>query len=70
MTCMHSYLIWNIGPPTLMSHHHKVPLFAFQSLLCPSNLPAYPYASSPLNCKCRAYPGLSTMITPLVVYQA
>jgi hypothetical protein len=69
MTCMHSYLIWNIGPLSLMFHRHKVSLFAFQSLLCPSDLPAYPYASHPPSCKCRAYPSLSTMIIPLVVYQ-
>jgi hypothetical protein len=53
----------------LMFHRHKVSLFAFQSLLCPSDLPAYPYASHPPSCKCRAYPSLSTMIIPLVVYQ-
>jgi hypothetical protein len=34
MTCMHPYLIWNIGPPSLMFHRHRVPLFAFRSLLC------------------------------------
>ena len=45
-----------------------VHLFAFQSLLCPSDLPAYSCASHPLNCKCRAYLGISMMITPLVVY--
>ena len=27
MTWMYSYLIWNIGPPSLMFHRHKVPLF-------------------------------------------
>jgi hypothetical protein len=54
----------------LMFHRHKVPLFAFQSLLYPSDLPAYPCASHPLSCKCHAYSGLSAMITPLVVYQA
>jgi len=57
MTCMYSYLIWNIGPPSLMFHRHKVPLFAFQSLLYPSDLTVYPYASHSLSCKCRAYPG-------------
>ena len=25
MTCMHPYLIWNIGPPSLMFHYHRVP---------------------------------------------
>jgi hypothetical protein len=57
MTCMHSYLIWNISPSSLMFHRQKVPLCAFQSLLCPSDLPAYPCASHPFSCKCRAYPG-------------
>jgi hypothetical protein len=70
MTCMHSYLIWNIGPPSLIFHRHRVPLFAIQSLLCSSDSPAYPCASHPLSCKCRAYPRLSAMITPLIIYQA
>jgi len=47
-----------------------VHLFAFQSLLCPSDLLAYSCASHPLSCKCCAYLGMSMMITPLVVYQA
>jgi hypothetical protein len=42
---MYSHLIWNINPSSLMFHRQKVPLFAFQSLLCPSDLLAYPCAS-------------------------
>jgi len=30
MTCMHPYRVWNIGPPSLMLHYHRVSLFAFQ----------------------------------------
>ena len=37
MICMHPYLIWNIGPPSLMLHRHRVPLFASQSFLCSSD---------------------------------
>jgi len=56
--------------PPLMIHHHRVPLFAFQSLLCSFDVLAYLRASLPLKCKCSAHLGLSTMITALVVYQA
>jgi len=34
LICMYPYLIWNIGPPSLMIHRPRVPLFAFQSFLC------------------------------------
>jgi len=57
-------------PPPLMIHRHRVPLFAFQSLLCSFDVLAYLRASLPLKCKCSAHPRLSTMITALAVYQA
>jgi hypothetical protein len=52
-----------------MLYRYKVPLFAFQSFLCPSDLSARPCPSLPLSCKCYAYPELSAMITAFVVYQ-
>ena len=45
MICMHPYLIWNISPPSLLIHRHKVPLFAFQSLLCTFDALAHSCAS-------------------------
>jgi len=42
---MHPYLIWNIGPPFLMFHRHRVPLFSFQSLLCSFDALAHSWAS-------------------------
>jgi len=70
MTCMHPYLIWNIGPPSLMLHRYRVPLFAFQSLLCFFNVLAHSCGSHLLSYKCSAYLRLSKMITALAVYQA
>ena len=70
MICMHPYLIWNIGPPSLMLHRHRVPLFASQSFLCSSDALAHSCASHPLNCKCSAHPGLSSTITACIVHQA
>ena len=67
---MHPYLIRNIGPPSSMFHHHRVPLFAFQSFICPSHVLTHSCASLPLKCKCSAHLGLSTTITALAVYQA
>jgi hypothetical protein len=70
MTWMHPYLIINMGPPFLMFHRHRVPLFAIQSLLRYFNVLAHSCASHPLNCKCSAYPKLSLMITVFAVDQA
>jgi len=70
MTYMHPYLIWNIGPPSLMIHRHRVPLFAFQSFLCSFDALAHLRASLPFKCKYNAHLRLSTTITTLVVYQA
>jgi len=67
---MHPYLIRNIGPPSSMFHHHRVPLFAFQSFICPSHVLTHSCASHPLSCKCSAHPRLSMTITALAVYQA
>jgi magnesium-transporting ATPase (P-type) len=67
---MHPYLIRNIGPPSSMFHHHRVPLFAFQSFICSFDALAHSCASHPLSCKWSAHPGLSMTITALVVYQA
>jgi hypothetical protein len=60
----------SISPPSLMFHHHKVHLFANQSLLCSFHVLACSCASHPLHCKCSAYPRLSSMITGFTVYQA
>jgi hypothetical protein len=67
---MHPYLIRNIGPPSSMFHHHRVPLFAFQSFICPSHVLTHSCASHPLSCKCSAQSRLSMTITALAVYQA
>jgi hypothetical protein len=53
-----------------MFHHHRVPLFAFQSFICPSHVLTHSCASHPLSCKCSAHPRLSMTITALAVYQA
>ena len=72
MTCMHPYLVWKIAHPSLMLHHHRVPLFAIQNLLSFSNSSAHsslPYTSPPLKYKCSAHSVLFVMITSLIVYQ-
>jgi len=53
-----------------MIHRPRVPLFAFQSLICSFHALAHSCASHPLSCKCGAYLRLSSMITALVVSQA
>jgi hypothetical protein len=54
----------------LMFHRHRMPLFAFQSLLYSFDALAHSCVSHPFSCKCRAHLGLSAMITALAVYQA
>jgi len=58
------------SPPSSMFHHHRVPLFAFQSFLYSFNVLAHSCASLPLKYKCSAHLGLSTMITALGCSQA
>jgi hypothetical protein len=53
-----------------MFHHHKVPLFAIQSIFYSFNVLAHSCASLPLRCKCSAYHGLSVTITTFVASQA
>jgi hypothetical protein len=59
-------------PSFLMLHRHKVNLFAIQSFFSffysLAHLSSL-YANPPLKYKCSAHPGLSTMITTLIVYQ-
>jgi len=48
-------------PPPLMIHHHRVPLFAFQNLLCSSHVLAHSCTS--LSLKCGVY---QAWLCPLV----
>jgi hypothetical protein len=46
-------------PPSMMLHHHRVPLFTIQNLLSFSDSPAHSsllYVNPPLKCKCSIYP--------------
>jgi len=57
MTCMHPYLIRNIGPPLWCSIVIGCLCLLSKSLLCSFHVLAHSYASHPLSCKSRAYPG-------------